>query len=450
MSPLDRTLQPASGAIRHFDFPEVERRPLSQGLDLRVARLSRLPMVSVNLFFRAGEAGLSDEWAGLAVLTGDALEGGTKRRSGSALAEALESIGARTGVTTGWEGTSVALSCLADRLEEAMPLLIETMREPDFPEDEVDRVREQQLAALRQRKMDPGALASDEATRRYFAAGQPYARGQGGTEESVGAATTDAMRGYVESNYRPEGGGLVVVGDLDPDEVEVLAERYLSEWRGAPPAVVDFDPRPPKQERAIFVVDRPGSVQSEIRVGHVGASRSTPDYFALSIGNMLLGGTFTSRLNLNLREKNGFTYGVRSSFGFRSRPGPFQVSTAVGSEVTADAVRETLFEMQHLVEGGATEDEVAAARDYSAGIFGLQLETAGQIGSRLSQILMHGLDDDYYHRYRDNVRGVTTEQVSAAVRAHMRPDEVQIVVVGDAEVVVGPLQELGVGSVTVV
>ncbi|MBT4188446.1 MAG: insulinase family protein, partial [Gemmatimonadales bacterium] len=138
MSPLDRTLQPARGAIRHFDFPEVERRPLSQGLDLRVARLSRLPMVSVNLFFRAGEAGLSDEWAGLAVLTGDALEGGTKRRSGSALAEALESIGARTGVTTGWEGTSVALSCLADRLEEAMPLLIETMREPDFPEDEVD------------------------------------------------------------------------------------------------------------------------------------------------------------------------------------------------------------------------------------------------------------------------------------------------------------------------
>ena len=450
MSTLDLMQQPASGPVRSFEFPEVDRRRLLNGIDLRVARLSRLPMVSVNLFVRAGEAGLSEQRAGLAVLTGDALEGGTQRRSGSELAEALEGLGARLGVSTGWEGTSISLSCLADRLEEALPLLAETFLEPDFPTEEVDRVREQELAAIRQREMDPASLASDEAVRRFFAAGQPYARPQGGTEASVSSVTRDHMRGYADACYRPGEGGLVIVGDIDPNEAEALALNCLGEWTGEPAGVAGFDPRPARQDRKIWVVDRPGSVQSEIRVGHVGTARDTPDYFPLSVANMLLGGTFTSRLNLNLREKNGFTYGVRSGFSFRSRPGPFQVSTSVGTEVTGPAVREIMHELENLVAGGPTDEEVAASRDFAAGIFGLQMETAGQIASRVTQCVVYGLPDDYYHRYRDNVRAVTTEQVADAARSHIRPSEAQIVVVGAADEIVGPLEALGLGPVEVV
>ena len=449
MSGLDRTLPPTSASIRKFDFPDVERRTLSNGLDLRVCKLSRLPVVSTTLFFRAGEGQLVESRAGLAVLTGDALEGGTRKRSGTELAEVFERIGARLGVLTGWEGTSVSMSCLADRLEEALGLLAEAVLEPAFPQAEVDRVREQRLAAIRQRAMDPSALASMEADRRYFAAGIPYARPQDGTEASIATVKRGLLSDFADACYRPLGGGLIVAGDLDPDEIETIANHRLEAWAGGPPPAEEFRVDPGTRERRVWVAHREGSVQSEVRVGHVGADRATPDYFPLSVANVLFGGSFTSRLNLNLREKNGFTYGVRSRFAFRSRPGPFSVSTSVGTDVTAPAVREIVRELEQLVEGGPTDDEVAAARDYGAGVFGLQLETAGQIASRISQLVVYGLADDYYHTYRDRLRAVTTDEVAAAVTAHIRPDEVQVVVVGDAEQIVAPLEALDLGPVEV-
>ena len=215
MSPVDRDHPPVPGGIRPFDFPEVDHRELGGGLDLRVARLSRLPVVSTHLFMRAGESSLKEANAGLAVLAGDALEGGTKRRSGTALAETLERLGARVGVSTGWEGTTVSLSCLAERLEEAVGILAEMVLEPDFPEDEVARNRDQQLAQIRQRHMDPASLASDQAARRIFAPEVPYARPLSGDVASVEGFGRDHVRGFAQEYYRPATGGLVVVGDVD-------------------------------------------------------------------------------------------------------------------------------------------------------------------------------------------------------------------------------------------
>ena len=446
MSVLDRTSPPRSGPIRHFDFPEVERRSLSNGLDLRVARLTRLPVVSVRLFMRSGESALSLDRSGLAVLTADALDGGTQRRSGTELAEAMERIGARFGASGGWEGTSASLYCLADRLSEALPLLAEAVLEPSFPEDEVERAKEQHLAGLRQRNMDPSSLASDAALTRYFSEGVPYARSGDGTEESIAGVTRDDQRGYAEVNYRPQGGGLIVVGDVDTAEIAEMAEGCFKGWTGSPGSVADFEVVPASRERRVLVVHRPGAVQSEIRVGHVGADRLTPDYFALSVANMTLGGTFTSRLNLNLRERHGFTYGVRSRFSFRTRPGPFEISTSVGNEVTAAAVGEILAELQGIADGGPSDEEVSSARDFGAGVFGLQLETVGQIASRVSQLVVYGLAEEYYREYRDRMRGITTEDAAAAARRHMRPDEAQVVVVGDADVVGPPLEKLGLGA----
>ena len=197
------------------------------------------------------------------------------------------------------------------------------------------------------------------------------------------------------------------------------------------------------------MVHRPGSVQSEIRVGHVGVERTTPDYFPLSIANMVLGGTFSSRLNLNLRERHGFTYGVRSHFSFRSRPGPFEISTAVGNDVTAPAVSEIFTELEAFAERGPTPDEVAAARDFAAGVFGLQLETAGQIASRVTQLVIFGLPDSYFDDYRGRLRAVTAGDAAEAAKRHMRPADAQVVVVGDADVVRAPLEALDVGPVEV-
>lgn len=450
MSTLDRTRRPEPGPIRGFDFPSVDRRVLENGLDLRVARMGRLPVVSAKLFLRAGESALAAERAGLSVLTGEALDGGTNEHSGSELAEALEKIGARLHVGSGWEGTSVGLSCMADRLPEALALLAETVLAPAFPADEVDRAREQHLAGIRQRAMDPAAAADDAALPRYFAATVPYARPVDGTAPSVSRMGRDDLRGYADANYRPERGGLIVVGDVEASEVASVAAERLGAWRGAPASNEDFVVEPAVRARKVWVVDRPGSVQSEIRVGHVGADRATPDYFALSVANMILGGMFTSRLNLNLRERNGFTYGVRSRFSFRSRPGPFQVSTAVGNEVTASAVREIVTELERIVEHGPLEAEVVAARDYAAGVFGLQLETVGQVATRIAQLLIYGLPDDYFDHYRDRVRAVRPEAAAEAARRHIRPEEAQIVVVGDASAIAAPLEALDLGPLEVV
>jgi zinc protease len=450
MSDLDRGRRPDSGPIRDFDFPDVDRRRLPNGLDLRVVHMNRLPVVSVNLFMRAGEAALSGAKAGLAVLAADALEGGTKKRSGGELAESLERIGARVSATGGWEGTSVGMSCLADRLPEALGILAEAVLEPDFPEEEVARARDQQLAAARQRSMDPASLASDTALSRYFSSDVPYARPVDGTPESIAEMSRDDLRGYVDANYRPGGGGLIVVGDVDTGEVEEMAARYLGSWSGEPLTTPDFAATPETRDRRVCIVHRAGSVQSEIRVGHIGVPRATPDYYALSVANMVLGGMFTSRLNLNLREENGFTYGVRSRFTYRSEAGPFQVSTAVGNDVTAPAVREIMAELEGMAQSGPTDQEVAAARDYATGIFGLQLETAGQVATRVSQLLVYGLADDYFDRYRDNIRAVKTESVAAAAARHIRPEEVQIVLTGDADVVGPELDALGLAAIEVV
>lgn len=444
-----RTRPPEPGPIRSFDFPPVESARLDGGLDLRLARMPRLPVLSLGLIFPAGEAVLDDSDAGLAVVTGDSLEGGTEDRTGIELAEALEGIGARMNVVTGWDATHVSLSCLADRAPEAMELLAEVVRRPAFPEGEVERTRAQRLARIRQRAMDPSSLASDRAAGLIYADGVPYGRPAGGTEESVEELDRRRIGAFHRARYRPQGGGFVITGDVDFPEMRTLVEGHFGDWDGSAPERPDFDAEPRSREREVHVIHREGAVQSEIRVGHPGASKKTPDYFPLLVGNSVLGGTFSSRLNLNLRERHGYTYGVRSRFAFRRNEGPFSVSTSVGTEVTAAAVREIMNELEAMVDEGPTEEETAAARDYMAGVFPLRMETSTQVASRIAELLIYDLPADWHARYRERIREVEAGAAAAALRRHIRPGEAQIVVVGDADAVGGPLEELELGPVTV-
>jgi zinc protease len=443
------TNPPESGAVRPFKFPDISSQRLDSGLLIKTARLSRLPVVTTKLVLDAGETRVSSARAGLAVLTGDALEGGTLRRTGAELAEALESIGAGLGISTTWDATVVALTCLAERMEEALGLLAEVVLDPAFPADEVERIRDQRLAVIEQRRMDPARLAADSLARFIYQDGVPYGRLIGGTAESVQGISVEDAQAFTEERYLPEGSGLVVVGDVAESEVRSLAERTFGEWTGAPASDERVEALPGLTERTVFIVDRPGSVQSEIRIGHLGVPRSTPDFFPLQVFNIVLGGAFTSRLNLNLRERHGFTYGVRSRFAYRRAAGPFVVSTAVETDVTAAAVREAVAEVEGLVQGGPTEAEVESARDYLAGIFPLRLEATHQVAAQIGAIIVHDLPDDYYSSYRENIRSVTREDVEAAGRRAVRPEEMAIVIVGDADGIRASLEELELGPVEV-
>jgi zinc protease len=440
---------PEPGSVRPFDFPEVVSSVLPNGMEIRFARMGPLPLVTVMLVLDAGESRLEDARGGLAVLSGSCLEGGTLRRSGPDLAEALEETGASLSVRTGWDGVTVSLTCLADRLGRAMELLAETVLMPAFPGDEVARYRSQRLAAIQQRRMDPGSLADDAAAHFVFDPGVPYHRPLAGTKASVEALGPDEIREFAKAHHHPSGAGLVVVGDVEPGEVESLAREHFGAWEGPASSGEVLEVAPRFRERRIIVVDRPDSVQSEIRIGQVGVARDSSHFFPLKVFNTVLGGAFTSRLMLNLREKQGFTYGVRSRFSFRRSPGPFFISTAVGTEVTAPAVREAMGEVEGLLADGPAPDEIDQSRDFIVGVFPLRLETTAQVASRIAETLVYGLPEDFYATYRDRVRAVDAEAALESARAVLDPGRMVVVVVGDAVRIREPLEELKAGFVEV-
>ncbi|MXX73430.1 MAG: insulinase family protein [Gemmatimonadetes bacterium] len=440
---------PPPGPIRPYEFPPVADERLGNGMRVRVVQKQPLGLVTAMVVLRAGETAAPAGREGLAVLAGDALEGGTTRLSSVELACRLEDIGASFGAATGWDSTTVAVSCLADNLVDALPLLAEMVRSPAFDQAEFDRYKAQRLATAAHRRMDPASLAADCHARSIYGDGDTYARPLGGTEASLGALEADHARQYAAARYGPARAAVVVVGDVESEEVRQLADREFGDWgeqSANPPEAVVAGREP---GRSIHVVHRPGSVQSEIRVGHVGVSRFIEDYLPLTVVNLVLGGSFSSRLNLNLREHHGFTYGVRSTFAARRNLGPFVVSTAVENSVTAAAVREIFREVEALSESGPTADEVQTATSYLAGVFPLRMESTGQVASRIAGLIVFGLPVDYYRDYRDRIREVTREQAMAAARRHIRPRELCTVVVGDADAVAPGLEDLKIGPVTI-
>jgi zinc protease len=446
---VDRSGPPAPSPIRTFEFPPISKAVLGNGLELRIARVARLPLVSTVLVLPTAESALSEDRGGLAVLSAAALEGGTAGRSATELAEALESIGAALDTDAGWDATTISLTCLPDRLPRALALLGEVVRESVFPEAEVERLRDQRLARIRQRAMDPSSLANDRAARLFYADGVPYGRPVAGTVASVSSQGRSDVTAFAGASYRPRGAAFVMAGDVDEAEASALLEEHLGAWEGAAPARASFDAAARFSSRTVQLVHRPGAVQSELRIGHPGLPRSHPDYFALVVANTVLGGAFTSRLNLNLRERHGFTYGVRSRFSFRRNAGPFSVSTSVGSDVTAPAVSETLAEIEAFTRDGPTEAEVEAARDYIAGVFPLRMETTAQLAAHLAESIVYDLPDDHQQRFRDHIRAVTATAAHEAIARHIRPREITVVVVGDAERVRAPLEGLGLGPLEV-
>ncbi|MEZ4425001.1 MAG: pitrilysin family protein [Gemmatimonadota bacterium] len=441
---------PAPGRIRPFTPPRVETTRVGPGVPFTVARMPRIPLVTLNLLLDASESVVGVDDAGLAVFTGRALEGGTARRSASELAEALESIGTAVSVHTGWDATVIGMTCTADRTLEAFDLLAEMVLEPAFPADEVERLRNQRLAQIEHELADPRTLAGHSAARLVYAEGEPYGRRLSGERATVSRMDPERLAAFHARAYRPAGAAVVAAGDVDADALAARIEDRFAGWTGVGPGRPALSCAPRSEEPRVWIVHREGAVQSEIRIGHVGASRATPDFFALRVFNEILGGLFSSRLNLNLRERHGFTYGVRARFDLRRNDGPFLVSTAVETAVTAAAVREALSELRAMVGDGPTDEEVESARDYMAGVFPLQFETGGQVANQVGRLWVYDLPEDEYDLYRDRIRAVTTDAARAAGRAHVHPERAQVVVVGDADAIRADLEALGHGPVEVV
>src|SRR3954451_7223123 len=426
--------RPTPGTPRPYDFPAVERSRLQNGLSLVIADLPGRPLVSATLVLRNGAVDEPDGHGGATVLAARALTEGTETYDAIQLVEAAERLGASVHADAGWEAMSVGVDVPASRLEPALELLAEVALRPTFPEGEVERLRDERLNDLLQARADPRRRADEMFTATIYTGGSAYHRPSGGTRATVADLSPADLRAAYRRGLDPGRATLGVGGDLTGLDVPGIANRLLGEWgamfgAGSAGTIVAESA---VRERFVRVIHRPGSVQTEIRIGHVGVPRRTPDYHALSVMASILGGLFNSRLNTKLREEKGYTYGAGAGFDLRRGNGPFAARAAVNTEVTIPAILDTMAELDRMRAEAVTAAELKAARDYLVGVFPLRFETPGAVVGALAGLAIHDLPDDELIRYRPAIEAVTIEDVQAAAQ-HIRTDAAAIVLVGDAD-----------------
>jgi zinc protease len=446
---LDRSKEPSPGPIRDYEFPAVSSRSLPNGIRSLVCRAGGIPLITAHIIVDAGAASEPAAKSGVANMTANLLEGGTTTLGGTDLAWRLEELGLELTAWTTWDATHIRVTALTERIQPALELIADIVRNPAFPANEVERIRGEQLAEIMQRSTDPRALADDSAGRFIFTRDSTYSRTVHGSAHTVTGIDRADVIAFHQSRYQPNSVSVLLVGDVGAEPGHAWVAAAFGDWNGKAAAPAPFVGKPAAGKTAIHVIDRPGAVQSELRIGHVGVARTHPDYFPISVLNALLGGAFTSRLNLSLREKHGFTYGVRSAFAMRREPGPFVISTAVGTDVTGRAVEEAFREIRGLLDGGVTDTEVANARDYLAGVFPLQLQSTEELAARISEIVVYGLTDNYFHDYRKHILQVEREDVERCAKAFIHPDHMAVTVVGDAAALQADLEKSGAGDVIV-
>jgi zinc protease len=445
----DTGSRPKPGAPRTYHFPRFERHALANGLRLVVAPVTKLPIATVILVAEAGATADPAGREGLAQLTARSLLEGTTRSDGAQLTERFERIGAAVDAGASWDSAVVRMTVLSSRLAEALALFGETVLEPAFPEREVERLKGERLAELLQLRTEPRGLADEMFSRFLYANADRYARPEGGSEESVRAiGRQDLVRFYGE-RYRPGGMTLIIAGDVSADRAMAMAEQTFGAAPAGAPARTAPLGAPARVSRASHVVAKSDAPQSELRIGQVGLARSHPDYFRVVIMNAVLGGLFSSRINLNLREAHGYTYGAHSDFEWRRGAGPFVISTAVKSDVTDAAARECLHEIDRLRAEDITPDELSLATSYLDGVFPIRYETTNAIAAALANLIVYGLPDDYYDTYRSHIRAVSVADVRMAANRYLDPERLQLLAVGDPEVIREPLERLRFGPLMV-
>jgi zinc protease len=445
--------RPSPGQPRTYRFPAFERAVLPSGLQVLTVHVPGRPLVSANLVFLRGAGDEAGEIGGATVLAARAMTEGTERYPGVELIEAGERLGATLHVEASWDAFVAAVEVAAPRLEAALELLAELVERPTFPEQDVARLRDERLNDLMQAKADPRRRAERAFGATIYTSDSPYSRPAGGDEESVAGLTPEVLRRVHSSILAPDRAALIVGGDLTGVAIPSLAERVLGSLGSgaaslapaAPPNATSAVSRP-----IVRFYHRPGSVQTELRIGHVGLPRRIPDFHGVAVMSAILGGLFNSRLQMNLREEKGYTYGVGAGFDMRRGAGPFAVRTAVQTAVTVPAILETLSELRRIRETEVTKAELAAARDYLVGVFPLRFETPGAVVGALGGLYVHQLPDDELSRYRDAIEAVTIADVQAAAREHIDLDRMAIVAVGDADVVGGELESAGLGEIELI
>jgi predicted Zn-dependent peptidase len=447
----DRSRLPSLGPETGFTFPEIRRRALPNGVRVCTVEHHAVPLITVLVLMPVGASADPPDRPGLTAITGDLLDEGSGDLNALEVHEALGRIGAQLDTEVGSDATVLEVTTLERFAPRGLELLADMVRRPRLEQRDFDRVRELRLNRLVQLRDMPPALA-DRVFAQLLYKGHPYGHLPIGTEGSLRALTLRDITSFHRRAYHPARATVIAVGDAPHERLADLVERAFGSWTAEQPVPEALPepaslPTPPAPPDKVALVHRTAAAQSELRIGHVGLPRSTPDYHALLVLNMVLGGQFVSRLNMNLREAKGYTYGVRTSFDFRRGPGPFVLQASVGSEVTADAVREALGEMRAIRgDRPVTRSELELGRAALTRGYPRSFETAEQLGRAAAQLALYELPDDYYTTFVPRVLALTEEDVTRAGARHIDPARLLTVIVGDREKIGPALQRLDLGA----
>ena len=445
---VDRSKPPTLQPPPALKLPAVQATTLPNGLTLAVVEMHKVPVVDVQLLIDAGAARDPSAAPGLATFTATMLQQGAGVRGALEVADEAAFLGAQLNTAASFDGASASIHVPKRRLEAGLDLLADVVLRPSFADSEIARQRELRAAQLVQQRDEPVAVANVAFPAIVYGRDHPYGHPLNGTDSATARLARERVGEFYRSYYRPNGARLLIVGDVTLAEARRLAAARFGGWaRGDVPAFPSPPAPAPAATRTVYLIDKPGAAQSVVRIGHVGPARTTPDWFALEVLNTIVGGAFTSRLNQNLRETHGYTYGAFSQFAPRRLAGAFVALASVVTAKTDSSLIEFLKELRRIRDETVAPPELAKAKAYlTLGLPG-DFETTGGAAARFRELLAFGLPLDYYDHYVDRITAITAVDVQRVARQYIDPDHFDIVVVGDKTQIEAGIKALNEGPI---
>jgi len=445
---IDRTKPPTLGPPPTVSLPPIVTRQLANGLKVLIVEQHELPLADFVLLVGSGTTADPAGKMGVANLTAAMLREGTTTRKSLDIADQAAFLGINLSPTSSWESSTLSLHTPTAQLDSALALFADVTLHPSFPANEFERLRKNRLTELLQIRDQGPAIANLVFPAIIYGNAHPYGLAAIGTEASVKSLTTADLQSYYQTNFKPNNATLIVVGDVNPDRIEQKVNELLGGWQRGDVPQLSYGEPPKPATTTIYLVDKPGAAQSSFRIGSVGVPRSTKDYFALTVMNTILGGSFSSRLNQNLRETRGYTYGAGSRFDMRRAAGPFTASAEIVAAKTDSALLEFMKELNGIRQS-VPADELSRAKRYLQLQLPGNFETTQQIAAALVPVALYGLPLDYYNNYVQSIEGVTQADVNRVAQQYVNPSSLAIVIVGDRKIVETGLKSVNVGPISI-
>ena len=443
-----RASAPEAGPPPVFVPPKIEEAKLKNGIRILFVERHELPIVSVRVVLKGGTSDVGGERPEVLSFMGAMLEQGTKKRSAIELSDAYEAIGASHGAGMSHDSGGASVKVLSAELDKALELLADVTLNPAFPEAEVERMKARWIGASQQQKSSPGALAQSALVSSVFGPGHPYGAPVILKEEQIKKITRpDVAKAYARV-FTAGNAAICVAGDVTKDTLIPKLETAFGAWKGAAPGRQKIaTPPPPKGDAPrLVLVDRPGAPQAQVLLAEPGVSMSAQDRIPLIVMNAILGGMFSSRINLNLREKHAYTYGARSTFVMRHGAGPFSAGGAIFAEKTAPAIHELFTEITGLIDHDVSDEELAGAKDSVKLQMPARFETVSAVSDALGELVVYDLPLDEYAKRPEKIDKVSAADVRKAAQTHLHPRQLRIIVVGDRKTLTGALETLHMGA----